>query len=112
MAYQLALVLCLVSVMHSAFAQSGPVSVKLTELIKSPEKYDHQLLKVEGFLTIKQEKPGGFTASFLYLNRDDAEHFPPLNSILVVANSIMLRQRANIEHKYVSLTGSFRAAYG
>lgn len=91
------------------FAQNTATSVKLTDLLRSPEKYDRELVEAEGFLHIDQEKPHGIVSAFLYLNHDDIQQLPPLNSIVVVPSRPMIRDRAKLDRSEVSITGTFRS---
>ena len=99
---------CLIWVLQPAFAQSAPTPVGLAELLRSPENHDRQLVKVEGFLHIEREKPRGIVSAFLYLNDDDIDQHPPLNSIVVVASKSMMRDRVKLERHQVAIIGVFR----
>jgi len=95
--------------LEPGFAQNRPLPVTLPQLIRSPEKFDGRLITVEGFLDIEQEKTHGIVGAFLFLNRDDAQQSPPLNSIILVPNRAMLRQKSSIDRSYVAVSGLFRA---
>jgi hypothetical protein len=89
------------------------LSVNLIELLTAPQKYEGKLVTVRGSLLVL----GGhhdITAYYLCLNKEDAENELG-NSVLVVPNEQMQRDREKFDRMYVNLTGSVssvRAADG
>ncbi len=89
------------------------ISVSLIELLAAPQKYEGKAITVRAFLLVL----GGHhdIASYsLCLNKEDAENELG-NSVLVVPNEQMQKDREKFDRMYVSLTGSVssvRAADG
>jgi len=92
------------------FAQDRSTPVSLIELIAHVEKFDNQLVTVQGFLRITHERKHGVRAN-LYLHEEDAKNLLN-NDVLVMASQEMLRDEEKIDRKYMILTGSFRAVHG
>jgi hypothetical protein len=100
-----------VAVLFCAFLAGGvgsgqerPVTIRLTDLLANPEKFDGKVVSVRGFFLVS----GGhrdMVSYFLCLSREDAENDLG-NSILVVPNEQMRKDLEKIDRMYVMLTGS------
>ncbi len=62
---------------NSVFAQNQPITVSLIQLISNPEKYSGLLIRVSGFLHFR------FEESALYLSKDHADHLMTREAIWV-----------------------------
>jgi hypothetical protein len=86
------------------------MTVSLIEILAAPQKYEGKLVTVRGFLLVL----GGhhdIAAYSLCLNKDDAENELG-NSVLVVPNEQMQRDREKFDRMYVSLTGFVNSVRG
>jgi hypothetical protein len=101
-----ALFLVFVTPMYPQSGPGEPAPLSLVELTTRPKKYDRKLVTVQGFVHIESEKPHGFVVA--YLREDNAKDVLTSDSILIVPSKQMLRDRDQINGKYVVLTGSFR----
>jgi hypothetical protein len=91
----------------AAFAQRQPKIVSLIQLIASPQKFDGNLISVHGYLVRVGEKHDT-SATFLYLHKEDADNKLD-NSILVGSSEHARNDLRELDRKYVTLTGTFRA---
>lgn len=81
-----------------------PVTLRLTELLANPEKFDGKLVTVRGFLLVSGGRHD-MVSYFLCLSREDAENDLG-NSVLVVPNEPMQKDLEKIDRMYVILTGT------
>jgi hypothetical protein len=89
-----------------ALAGASPVTVSLIQLIAVPERFDHKMVSVVGYLTFFDEE---HSTAGLFLHREDADHGLGFNSIGVEASGDMMRKREKLTGMYVHLVGEFRA---
>ncbi len=81
-----------------------PLPVSIVQLIANPEKYDGKLVATAGFLMLG-ERPA------LYLHQEDADHALIENALWLDTTDKMRRHRDELHHKYVVITGTFRAGH-
>ena len=94
------------------FGQKGPpIPVSLNRLIEQPQNFNEDLVSVHGFLVIEIQ-PRHAPLVILYLGQEDAKNPRTKNGILVIPSQEMMQSQERINRRYVSLTGSFRAARG
>jgi hypothetical protein len=92
------------------FGQKGPpTSVSFNRLIEKPENFNEELVRVHGFLVIEIQ-PRHAPLVILYLGQEDAKNPRTKNGILVIPSQEMMQSQERINRRYVSLTGTFRAA--
>ena len=85
--------------------------VSMVQLIATPEKYQGQLVRVEGYLSVQFEDFG------LYLSRDDYEHLSGDNAVWLDFKPGVLKGRApavpnqnqDVQGKFVIVEGVFDA---
>ncbi len=86
-------------------AQNNPIrnSVSIVQLIATPEKYDHKVVQVRGFLRLE------FEGDAIYLHEDDYRHAIHNNGLMVVTNPKIDREADELNLHYVVLEGTFDA---
>ena len=82
--------------------ESAPPIVSMVQLLSNPNKYDGKPVVVFGFLTIGQENNN------LYLGKADYDNVLLANSIWVDLSTEMLKNKTELEMKYVRIVGVFR----
>ena len=98
------LVLCLSS--PAGFSASEePTFVSLIQLIANPEKYEHKLIAVTGFLQLE------FESSRMYLGREDFQNQLVANSICIESNSAMDKEADKLNQTYVVVFGTFSSSH-
>ena len=88
-----------------------PTRVSMVQLIATPEKYDGQLITVEGYLSVE------FEDFALYLSHDDYDHLNGDNAVWVDFKPGILRGPAGVspnenkvwQGEFVSVEGTFDA---
>jgi len=100
---------CLIRADFSAGQDRARV-VSLIELVSNPERYDQELVNLQGYLTFSHEKHR-VIAAFLYLHKEDAMNLLP-NEVTVVPSEQMLRDEEKIDRIYVSIVGVLRSMPG
>jgi hypothetical protein len=86
-------------------AETGAIPVTLQDLIEHPINFDGKLIQVRGFIAFENQ-PRHAPAAMLYSTENDAVHLNSENSILLVPNLRMIHEEQEIDHRYVSLTGT------
>lgn len=86
-------------------AQNNPMdnSVSIVQLIATPEKYDHKMVLVTGFLRLE------FEGDAIYLHEDDYRHAILKNGLMVVTNPKIDMEAGKLNLHYVVLEGTFDA---
>ena len=88
--------------------QPEPLDVSVVSLLATPERYDGQRIRTEGFLTVQ------FENTALWLDRDAWDHGLYRNAIWVDGVYPMkprAREDGRLSRRYVDITGRFRAEY-
>jgi hypothetical protein len=86
--------LLLVATLAFSALAERPQSVSLVQLLASPEKYDGQFVRVEGFLHNK------FENSALYLSKGDADYLIGKNALWVsYSDGVRLQPRGDADKK-------------
>jgi hypothetical protein len=94
----------------AGLGQDRPVPVSVISVIATPEKFDGELLTVEGFLSLAEHPEFYNDDSRLYLHEEDATNLILTNAIWVVPSAQMQRDREKIDLMYVLLTGVFHVS--
>jgi hypothetical protein len=105
MRYTKVVIICLLLVKPTAFAQDRAIPVSLIQLIATPEKFNGKLVTVQGILGL-----GEF--SLLWVHEEDAKNLLTANSVRVSPTPDMNQNKDKLDHMYVTLSGIFRAAHG
>jgi hypothetical protein len=86
-------------------AQNNPIrnSVSIVQLIATPEKYDHKVVLVMGFLRLE------FEGDAIYLHEDDYRHGIRKNGLMVVRNAKIDAMADKLNLQYVVIEGTFDA---
>lgn len=86
-------------------AKNNPIanSVSIVQLIATPEKYDHKVVQVMGFLRLE------FEGDAIYLHEDDYRHAIFKNGLRVVTNPKIDMTARELNLHYVVLAGTFDA---
>jgi hypothetical protein len=82
----------------------SPMYVSVLQLITTPEKFDHKLVSLVGFLTIERE------GDKLFAHQEDALNSILANAIQVEGTKEMFYDRERIDMKYVKILGTFQAS--
>lgn len=88
--------------------QAEPLDVSVVSLLATPERYDGQRIRTEGFLSVQ------FENTALWLDRDAWDHGLSRNAIWVDGVYRMnprAREDGRLSRRYVDITGRFRAKY-
>ena len=106
-----------VALLFASFLLSGPVlsdkeaplTVSLIQLLASPEKFDHKIVTIRGYLLLDRQ-PQHSPNSFLFLHVEDAENLLG-NGVVLQPTDHMLRDAERIDRMYVLLTGTVRVTH-
>lgn len=85
-------------------ATDQPLYVSMLQLITTPERFDHKLVSVVGFLTVERE------GDRLFAHQEDALHSILGNAVLIEGTKEMFRDRERLQLKYVKILGTFEAS--
>ena len=88
-------------------AQDQGKPASLIQLIANPDRFDGQIVTVDGFLVLGEHPEFVGQQARLYVHQVDADNLLG-NAVWVVASSEMRRNREKLDHIYVLLTGTFR----
>jgi hypothetical protein len=101
------LLFCLLLVGAPAqLSQERPQPISLVRLLANPQEFDGKIVFVRGFLLVVGA-PHDLVDYSLYLHREDAENNLG-NSVVVVPNENMIRDREKIDRMYIQLAGTVR----
>jgi len=78
-------------------------SVSIVQLIATPEKYDGEVVQVEGFLRLE------FEGNVIYLHEDDYKHGISKNGLWIERNAKIDEKAEQLNMHYVVIEGTFHA---
>lgn len=108
MKYFVIVIACALSLGVIAYGQTQLRTVSLVEVIARPEKFDGELVALQGFMRFDREPKHGVSVS-LYLHQEDADNLIASNMVLVIPSEQMLRDEEKLDRMYVRITGVFHS---
>ena len=93
----------LIVMQPSLIGQSYGKPVSIIQLIAVPQKFNGRVISVNGLLTLGEHP-------FLFMHEEDAKHMILANAVRIKPSKDMEREEQSINQKYVTITGTFRAA--